>query len=334
MSDIEDMREFNGRVAKSNKSSAINKIDYPISTSPPDVQRASGKSEFSSLISLWAESGDAYFPCESTVPTLPAAHYIINLDPHRGLHFLKTELIVDNLLELPDSSSADIIQSIEKFWTLEDHYLKHGFLWKRGFMIWGCAGGGKTSALQILIKKIIDAGGIAVSICNPELAIIAFRILRKIEPKRPIIAILEDIDSIVQRHGDSALLSLLDGETQISNIVYIATTNYPERLDPRLINRPSRFDVIKKIGMPSPAARELFLTAKSKTLANNRGLLDRWIKDTDGLPIAHIKELIISVEVFGLDYETSLTRLKAMMDCEAHSRDFDMPSIGFIKESR
>jgi hypothetical protein len=81
------------------------------------------------------------------------------------------------------------------------------------------------------------------------------QMLRAVEPERQVVGILEDVDALIERYGESEYLSLLDGEAQVDNVVYVATTNYPERLDARIVDRPSRFDTIRYIGMPSAGAR-------------------------------------------------------------------------------
>ncbi len=306
--DIQDLKEFNARVTKEKKkeTNAGKRSDVSV-----DVGNAS----------LWSVSGDSYFPCEKAIESLPPGHYVVWQSQTHGVYLRAQKLNIDDLIELPDSTSVQVIEEIERFWKLEDHFRKFGFLWKRGMLLWGPPGSGKTATIQMLANKVIQHGGIAVSIVSPGLAVAGLQIIRKIEPTRPIVGLLEDIDAVVQQHGEADLLALLDGENQVDNVVYLATTNYPERLDPRFVNRPSRFDVIKKIGMPDAAARATFISHKSPRLADDVDQLVRWVTDTDGLPISHLKELIISVEVFGVEYEQSLTRLKTMMECGSDSQE-------------
>jgi SpoVK/Ycf46/Vps4 family AAA+-type ATPase len=127
--------------------------------------------------------------------------------------------------------------------------------------------------------------------------------------------VLEDLDAIVERCGESELLSLLDGEGQIDNVVFIATTNYPERLDPRIVNRPSRFDRVVKIGMPTKAARKMYIASR---LGDDFADLELWSAETKDLSIAHIKEIIVSVHCLGLTFEDTLARVKLMKNVVAN----------------
>jgi len=190
-----------------------------------------------------------------------------------------------------------------------------------------------TSTLQIISKNIIVDGGISVYVDRPNEAAKGLAVLRKIEPNRPIVVMIEDIDAVIRDYGEASVLALLDGELQIDNVVFIATTNYPERLDGRLINRPSRFDIVKKIGMPSAEARQVYLQERNPKFAltkrngdkkvnhNLMKELEYWVEQTKGFSVAHLKEAIILVECFGQEPERAFKRLRAMMDTNDVSSD-------------
>lgn len=211
--------------------------------------------------SMWAVSGEAYFPCEKTDTHLPPGQYTIEFSQQRGIYFKKSRVILDGLITLPDADSDKVIKHIEKFWSRKSIYKEMDVLHKRGVLLWGPPGSGKTTTVQQLSKNIVDSGGISIYVKDPEISAQGLDILRTIEPTRPIVVMMEDIDAMTGgRHdSESQLLALLDGEMQIENVVFVATTNYPERLDKRLVNRPSRFDVVHKIDMPSAEARRCYL---------------------------------------------------------------------------
>ena len=279
---------------------------------------------------LWAKVGDAYFPADQTVNRLTAGQYSIEYSHNRGIYFAPKPINLDDLLILPDSASEDIINNIKKFWNKEETFRKLGFLWKRGILLFGPAGSGKTSTVQLIIKDIIDRGGIAVYVKEPKLTASGLEMLRKIEPTRPVIVVVEDIDALQQVHGEADLLAMLDGDLQIDNVVFIATTNYPEKLDKRLINRPSRFDIVRKIGMPTDEARAIYLADRNPRLLENEEEFETWIAETDGFSIAHLKELIVSVEALGADLHETVDRLRVMIDQQPTSDD-DKPKnpVGF-----
>jgi SpoVK/Ycf46/Vps4 family AAA+-type ATPase len=243
------------------------------------------------------------------------------MDKQRGPFFHAMTTNLDELIILPDTNGDRVLESIKKFWAREQQFRDHKFLWKRGVMLWGPAGSGKTSLIQLLSKEIVDRGGLAVFCGDPHLMSNALTMLRMIETVRPLVVFLEDIDAIVKDYGDSQLLALLDGEIQIDNVVYLATTNYPELLDKRIINRPCRFDEVIKIDMPSEDARAVYLSAKSHILKDNPEELHRWVKATKGFSVAHLRELLVAVECLGNDLDDVLHRLKLMNTAKRSSED-------------
>jgi len=261
-------------------------------------------------VSCWAVSDDTFFGVGSTVKTMPPGCY----DPRvadSGPYLVKIPIVTDDLLVMPDDASNFIIDDFEQFWTMKDRFKARGFLHKRGILMWGPPGSGKTSTIQLLIKKIVeDIHGIVLMVNRPQWAVKNLQMIRKIEPDRPVICILEDLDALVSDHGESSFLALLDGEAQVDNIVFLSTTNYPERLDARFVDRPSRFDIVKYIGMPSPEARKYYLENKENSW--KPGEIAEWVDQTDGLTIPHLKEMIISVKCYGRSLEETVARLRAM----------------------
>lgn len=252
---------------------------------------------------------DTYTACGETCDILPARVYSIDIDGRTGAFlFISKNIITDELVILPDTASHRVLSAIDTFWEAKESFAQYGQLFKRGIMLWGPPGGGKTCTLMLLCHDIIKRDGIVVMANHPGRTARGLEIIRRIEPERPLICVLEDIDEIVSEYGEHELLALLDGETQIDNVAFIATTNYPERLDRRLINRPSRFDEIIKVGMPSAAAREVYL--KSRLKDDDR--IEQWVKDIEGFSVAHLRELVVAVCCLGRTYQDTIDRLRSM----------------------
>lgn len=276
----------------------------------------------------WAANHDTFWGATQTYDQLPSGVYRCSVNPQIGPVLLKIGVETDNLLDLPDDDSAAIIREFEQFWKLEPEFRKRGFLMKRGFLLWGPPGSGKTSTIHLLCRRLVqDSGGIILLIEEPYAAAQCLQMARQIEPKRPIIAIMEDIDALIERFGETQFLALLDGEAQVDNIVFVASTNYPERLDRRFVDRPSRFDTIRYIGMPSAAARKVYFEAKEPSLIEDE--LDAWVEASEGFSIAHLKEMIIAVRCFGQSLSKVTERLEEMQSRKPTSDDYPGKQIGF-----
>lgn len=276
----------------------------------------------------WAASDTYFWAAKQTFDELPAGLYKCGEAPGIGCYLDKQPVRTDTLLVLPDEVSATVLSEFTQFWTLKKSFLEHGFLHKRGFMLWGPPGSGKTSLIQLMIQTIIEKmNGIVVYIDHPQIASRCLQMARKVEQDRPFICVLEDLDALVEKWGENEYLSLLDGESQVNNVIFVATTNYPEKLDKRFVDRPSRFDTITYVGMPNSDARKAYFEAKTKLTADD---LDLWVRKSEGFSIAHLREMIISVNCFGKSLDATVKRLSLMKETKPSSEDSpDRTKVGF-----
>lgn len=300
MSDEQELREL----LKDEPPSRPSNSAEMAAPTPPSAQRTDVD------FALWQVLPNGkYRPGARTEPLLPAGAYRIGQDDF-GPFVSRMNILSDDIVELPEASHRRVLEGIRKFWASKVRYQKHGLIYKRGVLLWGPPGGGKTVTAQLLMHEVATShNGIVLVVDNPELAVAILRILRSIEMNRPLVLLLEDVDEIISHHGEHALLAMLDGEHQTDNVVYVATTNYPERLGARIVNRPSRFDERIKIGMPSLEARLVYLR---RACAGATVPIDDWAADTEGFSIAHLRELVVAVLCLEQDYLIVLERLRAM----------------------
>ena len=273
----------------------------------------------------WTQAGpDAFIAIPSSFPKLKAGVYTITLRQGRVNYHLK-QIKVDELLRFPDSQSDKILNEITSFWKLGSKFKHYGFLHRRGYLLWGPQGSGKTAIVQLVVADIVKSGGLVFICDHPSLLECALSEFRTIEPSRPIVCLFEDIDAIVAKYGEDELLSLLDGETQIDKVLNIATTNYPEKLDKRIVARPRRFDRRIKIGMPSAEVRRVYFQEKLKITVKE---IDEWVKQTEKFSFASCAELVISVKCLGIDFKEALIILRKLMG-DRESSDDDRETMGF-----
>lgn len=262
-----------------------------------------------------------------TTRSLPTGCYTLSYKRDQVI-YKKQLIVVDDLMRLPDSLSDEVIEEIKEFWSLKDQFKKLGFCHKRGFLLHGPPGSGKTSVVNMVMYDMIKMNGVIFIGGRPSLLIDALKNFREVEQDRPLAVILEDIDTIIERYGESEVLSILDGEAQVGNVVFIATTNYPENLDGRVINRPSRFDRVVKIGHPNSQARKIFIETKLGTLKGPNG--EDLVKLTKGFSISHIKELIVGVYCQKRPFKEVLDRLKKMGKKQVSSQSDK--TVGFVTD--
>jgi hypothetical protein len=278
----------------------------------------------------WAKTGNTYFPVSNVVSAVPPGAYKCCCND-QGPYLEKMTIRIDDLLNLPDSATEILLAEFSQFWKLKNHFDGRGFTFKRGMLMWGPPGSGKTSAVWQMTQRLVrDLEGAVLFVENPQTVIWCINVLRRIEPNRPIITVMEDIDAIIAQHGEHALLALLDGEFQTDNVVHIATTNYPQYLDRRFVDRPSRFDTILEIGMPSSAARKVYFQAKESSLGEDE--LERWVSRTDGYSVAHLREVIIAIKCFGQNEDDVFERLDAMRNAiKVNEYGESRGQVGFVQ---
>ncbi len=304
--------------------------DYPHRAPPPLVFTKNAKQSDAQDTGdelQWQVRSNGYFPCGKTAKILPAGNYWPQVTGD-GIPYLQLRSIIcDDIVEMPDSISAKVIEGIQTFWTSKAKYEKFGLMFKRGILLWGPPGSGKSVTVRLLSKQILEMEGLVIhGSTDPAILLNLLRSVRTVEPERAMIIIFEDIDEIINNYGEHSILSLLDGESQIENVVFVGTTNYLERLGARIVNRPSRFDERIFVGMPTDSQRRHYLTKMAPNCD-----MEKWIKDTAGMSIAHIRELVAAVYCLEFEYEFTLKRLKTMQEKEKDSAGFNERSVGFTK---
>lgn len=274
--------------------------------------------------SQWQVGPNGKFrPASKTIEHLHPGVYKVESDD-TGPYLQLQTVISDSIVELPETANIKVLEGMKKFWKSKDKYDKFGLIYKRGVLLWGPPGSGKSVTINLLMKELINEYGGIVLICShPGLLSFMLSKVRAMEPDTPIIVVLEDIDEMIEKNnGEHEILSMLDGEMQVSNVVFLASTNYPDRLGPRIVNRPSRFDERIYVGMPSANARKAYLkfatSVKDEAGGSVPGLdevtLDQWTKDTDQFSIAHLRELVAASFCLDQEYDAVLKRLKKMAD--------------------
>jgi hypothetical protein len=328
------------KMSKSVKNNTVSRAPImPMSSWPDDDEAEEGF--LSSYVHWTTSDGRIFVPAAKTTQILTPGVYEIDVSQAIGLYFEKIPVKTEGLLKFPDTNSDRVVNEIGKFWGRSDTFNEYGLTHKRGILLFGPPGSGKSCTIQLIMQDVVDRGGIVLKFTDPYLFVDGMRVLRQIQPETPVVTIMEDIDAILDDYSESEVLNILDGVNEVKQVVFLATTNYPEKLGARVVNRPSRFDKRFRIGYPSAQSRKIYFehiiargdpTILNQKISELKIDLDRWVKDTDEMSIAHLKELFIAVVILGDPYEEAIETLKSMRE-EIEDKDYDT-SIGFhIKKS-
>ncbi|BFU92183.1 MAG: hypothetical protein NTAFB01_33700 [Nitrospira sp.] len=197
-------------------------------------------------------------------------------------------------LVLPAQMARDIRTNVEGFFAGSERYASLGIPHRRGFLFAGPPGCGKTLTLKTLASntpaKFISVLGTA-DVDDGMLR----NALDLAEECTPAVVLLEDIDRIVDAKGVSIshFLNLLDGLKVLNGVLVIATCNEPDKLDPALIHRPSRFDRVWRFELPKYDQRLALLRKRGRDFFSESAL-ETAARRSDGFSMAYVQEIIVS----------------------------------------
>jgi chaperone BCS1 len=149
----------------------------------------------------------------------------------------------------------DLLADLDRFKNSLEKYENLGISYKRGYYLYGPPGTGKTS-IAIAMADYLNA---PIYMMNLSMFSNDSEVINYVSDIRDnSIILLEDVDRIIGNDIDTAkikvgistLLNCLSGGYAPSNVVFVMTTNHPDKIDPAIV-RKGRFDKTMLIGYPS-----------------------------------------------------------------------------------
>jgi len=213
-----------------------------------------------------------------------------------GIKFHKLSPLDQDSIVLP----AGLLERIERhavdFAKHKDHLLEAGFPLKRGILLHGVPGTGKTLTVRYLLTKLSNRTTILVhghglrhieQVCD---------LARTLNPS---IVVIEDVDLIAEDRkrtkSNPALVDLLnqmDGLANDADVLFVLTTNRAEILEPALKSRPGRIDQAIEIPLPDEQCRQRLFELYTRKLHHRIEHLDKHVEQTKGASPAFIRELV------------------------------------------
>jgi len=214
----------------------------------------------------------------------------------------------DEVILNPDMK-ANLIQDVQGFFDNKHLYKKLAVPWKRGLIMHGVPGNGKTLSIKALISALYER-----EVPVPSLYVKSVEarngnnhnsirnIFTLARSMAPCLLIFEDLDSLVTPSTRSYFLNEVDGLESNDGILMVGSTNHLELLDPAISRRPSRFDRKYQFKMPEEDERVAYCHYwRNKLIGDENDMLDFPVeictviaKLTGGFSFAYLKELFVT----------------------------------------
>lgn len=163
---------------------------------------------------------------------------------------------------LAENTKTHILGDVQEFKNSKDRYISLSIPWRRGYLLHGKPGNGKTSlalavasefdyALYVMQLSCISSDDKVRTMCEklPENSVLLIEDIDCI--KQFADRAKNEASSNVRGVSLSGMLNALDGVTSGEGRILMMTTNHPDTLDPALI-RPGRTDCHVEISTPTP----------------------------------------------------------------------------------
>ncbi len=248
-------------------------------------------------------------------------------------------------LVLSESVVNLVRKDFESFLHREQWFRNNRLPFRRGYLLHGPPGNGKTS----LIRTMLNTSGLTghtirlfqehTDDANLE------KMFRCAANTAPSMVVIEDIDrafpsvpssGLLCKASLQQLLNCLDGLDSQDGVVVVATANDPTVLDAAILRRPGRFDRV--VALPAPD-RELRLRYFRKFNSHlNDEALSRAAEESEGFSFAQLKEAYIlagqraferNSPVTGTDLLEGIHVLRGGMALVSHHKR----KVGFVESS-
>jgi hypothetical protein len=227
------------------------------------------------------------------------------------MNFLERPSVARDQIVLPDAVLDNIERQVLGVGRHSERLLASGQHLKRGVLLHGPPGTGKTHTVGYLLGQLPEATVIVIS--GRALGRIreACSVARSLQPATIVV---EDVDLIAEQRENMPgehpllfqLLNEMDGLTSGADVTFLLTTNRADLLEPALAARPGRVDLAAELPLPDADARRQLIRLYQGSLILDLVHPETIIERTDGVTAAFLKELL---------------RKAALLSCEADPAD-------------
>jgi ATPase family associated with various cellular activities (AAA) len=254
---------------------------------------------------------------------------------------------------VPRSSWSDLVldpsiiqlvkNDFESFFEREEWFRRNRLPFRRGYLLYGPPGNGKTSVIRAMLSNQ-KLSGCTLNLFTAETDDSDLtKLFDYASDCAPSLIVLEDLDRAFPRSGGvrtnvslQALLNSLDGIATHYGVIVVATANEPTVLDPAILRRPGRFDRVVEFPNPNDPCRAQYLRRLQGDIPPSA--VQRLVADSAGLSFAQLREAYILAgqrafeqnrEIVAEDLQVALRVLRSSMSAvsdHSHKLGFNVHS--------
>jgi hypothetical protein len=215
----------------------------------------------------------------------------------QGLRFLDRPQLDRGEVILPPAVLDGIERQVLGVARHAEQLLASGQHLKRGVLLHGAPGTGKTHTIRYLLGRLPGVTAVVLSGHALRWIAEACSVARTLQPS---VVVIEDVDLIAEERGARLgqhqllfeLLNEMDGLGEDADVTFLLTTNRPDLLEVALAARPGRVDHAVELPVPDAEARRQLIALYQGSLVLDLSDADVVIKRTDGVTAAFLKELL------------------------------------------
>ena len=179
---------------------------------------------------------------------------------------------------------------------------------KRGVLLYGAPGTGKTHTVRYLLGRLPGVTVVVLSGGALRMIAQACSVARALQPS---VVVVEDVDLIAEERGPHMgqhpllfqLLNEMDGLGQDIDVTFLLTTNRADLLEEALAARPGRVDHAALLPVPDAEARRRLVRLYQGGLEFDLSDPEVVISRTEGVTASFIKELLRRAALYAAEEE-------------------------------
>ena len=215
--------------------------------------------------------------------------------------FLTLDPAVEAELILPESTEASVEANVFVFIEQTAMVRKQRIPLKRGILLAGEFGTGKTMVAHATASKAIRNGWTYIVCEKPDELAEVIRLARAYQPS---VVFCEDIDRVMRGDdrsiGTDQILNVIDGvESKGTELMVVLTTNEIDKVTTAML-RPGRLDAVIHIGPPDAAAAERLMRQYGRGLIADDVRLTKAGKELEGNIPAVIREVVEKSKAYAI----------------------------------